>query len=348
MKKFLITFFACTVSAMALGQGAFKIMGKSTSVSDLYKEDMASFYELEKKKFELIERIAQSRYLEAFWEEKAKKSGKSVAEAQADYEKKNLKVSDKEVKATIEKFKDHPSLKKLSNEEREKQIRDYLSDRGRRELSSGIVSAGIAKGDLVISYPRPKEPVYNVTVTEADHVRYGPSYDDVKPMGCKGDACSITIVEYSEFQCPFCVKVLPDVKRVMTEYKGKVRWIVRDFPLSFHDRARPAAVAAHCAGKQGKFWNMYGELFDNQRNLSDADFSKYAATIGLNKKSFDDCVKNKAEIEKIIDKNMQSGMEIGVSGTPAFFINGRRLSGALPFSEFQKVIDDELKNAKKS
>jgi protein-disulfide isomerase len=347
--SFFVALLFCPIGiAQAQDEPAFKIDGKVTTIGTIYKEDQAAFYDLEKKKYELIDRLAREKYLGWFWQKKAKESGKSIAEAQKDYEKKNLKVSNKEVKETLDRYKDHPSLKKLSAKEQDKQIREFLQQRSRGELQNEIIDEGIKKGELVISYPEPEEPIYNVSVTADDHVRFGPDYDDTKPMGCKGDDCAITIVEYSEFQCPFCVKVLPDVKRVLSEYKGKVRWVVRDFPLSFHDRARPAAIAAHCAGQQGKYWNMYGILFDNQRKLGDDDLKKYAGKIGLNKGKFDKCVANSGPVEEVIDKNFRTGASLGVSGTPAFFINGRRLSGALPFSEFERVIKDELAKNKKS
>ena len=202
---------------------AFKIAGKATSIGEVYTQDQASFYDLEKKKFDLIDRIAKEKYLEYFWSNLAKEQGKSVAEAQKAYEDKNLKVSEKELKETLEKFKDHPSLAKLDKKEQEKQVRDYLGQRGRQELADGIIEGAIKKGDLVIAFPEPKEPIYQVTVNADDHVRYGPEVSDVKPAGCKADDCAITIVEYSEFQCPFCTRVLPDVKRVLTDYKGKIR-----------------------------------------------------------------------------------------------------------------------------
>lgn len=345
------TFAAGSLTAQAQdpkAQPAFKIGGKVTTIGEVAAMDQASFYDVEKKKFELIDNIARDQYIKNFWQTYAKEQGKSVADAQKTYEQKNLKISEKEVQETLEKFKDHPSLQKLPKKEQEKQIRDYLAERGRRELFDGIIDAGIKKGDLVILYPEPEEPVYNVPVTAADHVRYGPEMTDTKPFSCKGDDCAITIVEYSEFQCPFCARVLPDVKKILAEYKGRIRWIVRDFPLSFHDRARPAAIAAKCAAQQGKYWQMYSILFDNQRNLADADLKSYADKIGLDKGKFDKCYANPGEIEQAIDMNFQTGSALGVSGTPAFFINGRRLSGAMPYSEFKRVIDSELNGKKKS
>jgi protein-disulfide isomerase len=351
-RSFVLCSFAALSFATAVqaedSQVAFKIGGTATTIGDVYKEDQASFYDLEKKKFELIDRIAKDRYLDFFWQNKAKETGKSVAEAKKQYEDKNLKVSDKEVKETLDRFKDHPSLKKLDKKEQDGQIRDYLAERGRRDLYDAIIDKGMKNGELVISYPEPVEPVYKVPVTADDHIRFGPDVSDTKPTGCKADDCAITVVEYSEFQCPFCVRVLPDVKRILAEYKGKIRWIVRDFPLSFHDRARPAAIAAKCAAAQGKYWQMYSTLFDNQRNLADEEITKYAEKIGLDKAKYAQCTKNPAPVEAIIDRNFQSGVALGVSGTPAFFINGRRLSGAMPYSEFKRVIDDELKSAKKS
>ena len=328
-------------------QAAFKIAGKVTTMDEVYRQDQAGFYDLDKKRYELVERLAKEQFLDYFWQQRAKESGKSIAEAKKNYEEKNLKVTDREVQETLEKFKEHPSLAKLDKKEQEKQVREYLLERGRRDLYDGIVDSGIKKGELVIAVQEPEEPVYAVPVNADDVMRYGPEVGDTKPVGCKGDDCAITIVEYSEFQCPFCSRVQPDVKRILSEFKGKIRWTVRDFPLSFHDRARPAAISAKCAAEQGKYWNMYSILFDNQRNLSDSDLKSYAEKIGLDKGKYEKCVANPSLVESKIDRNFQSGVALGVSGTPAFFINGRRLSGAMPYSEFKRVIDEELSGKKR-
>ena len=103
-----------------------------------------------------------------------------------------------------------------------------------------------------------------------------------------------------------------------------------------------------CAGEQGKFWDMYVQLFNNQRNLSDNDFLKYASQIKLNEGKFKKCVANPGAIEDSIAQNIQSGAKLGVTGTPAFFINGRRLSGALPFEEFKRIINEEMAKIKTS
>jgi protein-disulfide isomerase len=243
----------------------------------------------------------------------------------------------------LNKFKDHPQLSKLSKKEQETQIREYLTNVETKKVVDGIVEGGLKKGDLVIFYPKPKEPLYNVTIASHDFVRYGPKDSDLKPMGCEKN-CPITIVEYSEFECPFCAKVIPTVDKVMSKYKGKIRWAVRDFPLSFHQKAKPAAVAAHCAGAQKKYFHMYTALFEDQRNLSTKDFDRHAKKMGLDMKKFKACTSNPKVVHAAIDRNFKSGAKNGVTGTPAFFINGRRLSGALPYTEFERVIEEELKN----
>lgn len=336
-----------SVSATQLvAQPAFRIDGKLVTVDQLYKAHEGKFYELEKQKFELIDNLARQQYLETFWENLAKKEKTTVEEAREAYIESNTAVKDSEVTETLNKFKDHPRLKDLTDAEKRVQIVEYLRSLKARDVIEDILQEGINSKNLVVLYEKPQEPRFDIRITADDPVRYGPEAKDVKPMGCAGDKCVITVVEFSEFQCPFCERVLPTVRRLMTEYKGQVRWIVRDFPLGFHDRAKPAAVAAHCALDQGKYWEMYKELFRNQRNLADDDLRKYAKNIGLDEKKFESCFSNPEPKLAIIDKNYQSGEQVGVTGTPAFFINGRRLSGALPYEEFKRIFDEELALAK--
>lgn len=321
-------------------QPAFRINGKLVTVDQLYRENEGKFFELEKQKYELIDSLAKQQYLDNFWAELAKKSGGSSDQAREAYISKNAVVSDAEIKQTLDQFKDHPRLKELSEKEKTDQVRDYLVSVKTRDVVDDILQEAVKANKLVVLYTKPKEPRFKVSVSDTDPVKYAPG--QTKPVGCSGSKCAITVVEFSEFQCPFCERVLPTVERILNEYKGKIRWIVKDFPLGFHDRARPAAVAAHCASDQGKFWDMYDELFSNQRKLADEDLKKYAKNIGLNMDKFNTCFDNPAEKLAIIEKNYREGEQVGVTGTPAFFINGRRLSGALPYEEFRRVLEEEL------
>ena len=151
----------------------------------------------------------------------------------------------------------------------------------------------------------------------------------------------VTIVEFSDFQCPFCSKAKKTVDEVMAKYDGKVRLVFRDFPLDFHDKAQKASEAGQCANDQGKFWAMHDWMFDNQQSL-DVDALKGAAkTLGLDSAKFDECLTSGKHAE-LVKKNLKAGQEAGVRGTPAFFINGSFLNGAQPLEKFVAEIDRAL------
>jgi len=151
----------------------------------------------------------------------------------------------------------------------------------------------------------------------------------------------VEIIEFADFQCPFCLRSYPVVARVLSAYGDRVRLVYRHFPLSSHPNARPAAEAAACAAEQGKFWEYYNRLFTNQDKLTDADLKGHAIAVGLDTAKFGSCF-DARKYSKDIDADIAAGSEVGVSGTPAFFINGRPLDGAQPFEAFKEVIDEEL------
>jgi protein-disulfide isomerase len=151
----------------------------------------------------------------------------------------------------------------------------------------------------------------------------------------------IVIVEWSDYQCPFCKRAAPTVNQVLAEYKGKIRFVYRDYPLPFHKQAMPSSLAAHCAEDQGKFWEYHNNLFDVAGDLSEADLTKRASDLGLDMTKYNACMQAKTD-EAAINAAYNDGAAVGVTGTPAFFINGRMLVGAQPFEQFKSIIDDEL------
>ena len=151
----------------------------------------------------------------------------------------------------------------------------------------------------------------------------------------------VTIVEFSDFECPYCGAAHDTVEQVMNTYAGKVRLVFRQFPLSFHPHAAKAAEASLCAADQGKFWEYHEVLFKNQKKLDPADLKAHATQVGLDPQKFGQCLES-GDKKKVVDADQQAGMAAGVNGTPAFFINGIFLNGALPIDEFKKVIDGEL------
>jgi protein-disulfide isomerase len=152
----------------------------------------------------------------------------------------------------------------------------------------------------------------------------------------------ITIVEFSDFQCAYCKRVLPVLSEVMERYPGKVKLAFRDFPIhSIHPHAQKASEAAHCAGDQGKFWEYHDLLFEKQEAIPEANFTDYAQALGLEVAAFQGCLETRKH-KDTVERNYADGVKAGVSGTPAFFINGRILSGAQPLEAFKAVIDEEL------
>jgi protein-disulfide isomerase len=201
-------------------------------------------------------------------------------------------------------------------------IKQFLGQRKRQERLQAFMKELKDKNKVVVYLTAPK---MDIELGNA-------------PVRGNPDA-KVTIVEFSDFQCPFCRRSQDTIKQVEQKYSGKVKVVFKDFPLSFHERAMPAAEAARCAGDQGKYWEFHDKLFSG--GLTDEDFKKYAKELGLDTKAFDSCLSaNKFRTE--IAADMSQGQALGVSGTPAFFINGRFLSGAQPLDAFSSIIDEEL------
>jgi protein-disulfide isomerase len=189
---------------------------------------------------------------------------------------------------------------------------------------------------------RKQEPVKillepkRVAVQSSGHPELGPA-----------DA-PVTIVEFTDFQCPFCKRSEDTVKQLRAHYGDKIRIVHMDFPLSFHSHAMDAARAARCANEQGKFWQYRDALFADQSKLAPADLKATAKQLGLTMSQFDSCF-DKAKYQSEIQADLAQGNKLGVDGTPAFFIDGRSLVGAQPLNAFTEVVDDELaKNTKQA
>ena len=226
------------------------------------------------------------------------------------------------------------SFKNAINDEIKKVDAKLAAGTPRADLYKELTKDGLEKAAPKKEQVRPGEPqpgeVYKAEIKGA-------------PMKGAKNAL-VTIVQFSDFQCPFCSRVEPTIDQVMKEYEGKVRVFWRNLPLPFHNNAKPAAIAAMAAHKQGKFWPMHEILFKNQNALGAEDLEKYAKEIGLNMKRFKADIADK-KLAEAVDAEAAMGNKIGARGTPAFFINGTFLSGARPFDQFKARIDEELKKA---
>lgn len=231
-------------------------------------------------------------------------------------------VSDAEMKAFYDQRKDRFQGKKF--DEVKELIRGFIGQQKARVVQSNLIAKLQNEADIKYHIEAPR-----IAVEPGNYPSRGP------------DSAPVVVIEFSDYQCPFCGRSRPTVKQILDTYGDKVKYVFRDFPLSFHREAQKAHEAAHCAGEQGKYWEYNDKLFASQRALSIDDLKKYAEEFELNDKDFSECL-DSGKYEKMVRDSLSYGQSVGVQGTPAFFVNGRMLSGARPFSAFQEVIDDEL------
>ncbi len=168
--------------------------------------------------------------------------------------------------------------------------------------------------------------------------------DDDPSLGPR--TAAVTIVEFSDFECPYCGQAFSTVREIEATYRNQVRLIYRDFPITqVHAHALAAAVAAECAHAQGKFWSYHDKLFTNQSRLDTASLKEYAKQVGLDEAKFNNCL-DSGRYESEVEADFQDGLAAGVEGTPTFFINGRKVAGALDVASFKKIIDQTLASLK--
>lgn len=166
----------------------------------------------------------------------------------------------------------------------------------------------------------------------------------IDPARVRGPAnAPITIVEFSDFECPYCGRVEDTLRQLESRYPTQIRVAYRDLP--FHARAEPAAEASRCALAQGKYWPYHDLLFDNQQHLESDDLSKYAARLKMDAKKFDECTAHKIYATDI-KQDLDEAQKLGITATPTFFINGMMLIGATPMDDFARLIDRELERIK--
>ena len=198
---------------------------------------------------------------------------------------------------------------------------------------------GSPTGNVVANNPSP--------VQQPSSARIEVKTDGAPMLGSK--SAPVTIVEFSDFQCPFCEKAYSDaVKNIKQQYidSGKANLVYMDYPLPFHPEALPAARAARCfefvkGGSDAEFFKYHDKLFENQDSLSTANYKKWALDLGANGAQFDQCF-DSDKFTKEVNDQQAYGSQLGVGGTPTFFVNGKELVGAQPFAAFKQVIDAEL------
>jgi len=151
----------------------------------------------------------------------------------------------------------------------------------------------------------------------------------------------VTIVEFSDFECPYCKEVQTMIKEVLTSYPDQIKLVYKHFPLTIHDNAQKAAEASQCAKDQGQFWEMHDLIFEDQSKVAVVDLKNSAKKLKLNITDFNECLDSGKYTQKVSD-DLETGLSYGINGTPAFFINNQFLSEVRSIDDFKNIIDSEL------
>jgi protein-disulfide isomerase len=268
-------------------------------------------YLLDMQRQQLLLQAIQTQIDEELLKAEASRQGQTVPELIAH-------ASESE---TIARLANYPAPVKRAN--------GTLDSHEQARVRQALIVSLRRKADIHITLPTPTLPIVPVSVD--DDPRLGP------------DDAPVTIIEFSDFQCPFCQKSVPVLQELRRIYGDKLRLVYRDFPGHNHASALPAAEASQCAREQGKFWEYHDLLFNRQAPGEPWDFVALAAELQLDAKAFSECF-NSAQFRAEVDKDLQDGLRAGVTSTPTFFINGRPLVGFHPISEFQELIDQALQD----
>ncbi len=301
-----------------------EIAGKTVTLGELEESLAPQLARLEQQRQQLLEqgldRLVEQKLMEA---EAAARGVDVAALQQTEIQAKVGEVTDTDVATWYEQNKARVGGRPL--EQIAPQVKQFLSQQRTNDAREAFMKGlrGKYKTRILMDVPR-------VEVAEAGSPAKG------GPAGAP-----VTIIEFSDFQCPFCGRVNPALEKAKETYGDKLRIVFRQFPLNIHPQAPKAAEAALCAGDQGKFWEMHDALFADQQKLAVPDLKAKSAALGLDSAKFDACLDGGVKAAQVA-QDLADGQKAGVSGTPAMFINGRFVSGAVPFEDLAKVIEDEL------
>lgn len=305
---------------------AAKIGSTEITNKELMDGIESEVYEAEAKVFELKFNRLKAILLQRLMDADSRKKNMSNDEFLEKYIAKNVKVTDKEIDAFI-KQQNIPS--EHINDQVKEKIRNYLGMERKKEAVDKWIAEQTKKTPVEVYISKPRRPTFDVQVGNAP--TFGPK------------TAKVTIVEFSDFQCPFCAKGADILAELKKKYGNKIQVAFKNYPLPFHNHAETAAVAGLCANEQSAnhFWKMHDEMFRNQDSLSLDGLKKLARNAGLKSEAFEKCLSENKYIAQV-KADMQEGQQINVKSTPTFFVNGQLIAGAQPLEVFSQIIDEEL------
>ena len=308
-----------------------KINGEEVTEDQLIGDAQLEIMQLKKQEYDLKMGQLNKLLVERIIGAKAKAAGAASTEEfiNKNIVKGEIKITDVEYKKFV-KEKNIPESN--INDQVKERINTYMKEQKREELVQAYVAKETKNAPIEVYFKKPKS---NIQVEVGESPVTG------------GENAKVTIVEFSDFQCPFCGRAAKTVNEVKKKYGNKIKLTFKHFPLPMHRDAGPASEASMCVYEQGKdkFWKFHDIAFSNQEKLGAEDLVKHAKAAGADEKKFKECFDAKKYAD-FVKKDQAYGEKLGVRSTPTFFINGQLLSGALPVEAFSEVIDEELNAVK--
>jgi protein-disulfide isomerase len=316
------------VWAAELPEVVATVQGQAISAEDLTSALRSELLRLEIERYQVMKRKLDELIADRLMQLEAAKRGVSVQQLEQEaIAAKTTPVTSEQVKAFYEANK---SRIRQPLEQIAPRIQAYLQHQAQEGQRDAFIRELRERYPVTIALQAPRVDV------DADN---GPFMGPAE--------APVTIIEFSDFQCPYCRRVQPTLKRLMHEYEGQVKLVYRNFPLrNIHPQAQKAAEAAQCAAEQDQFWPYHDKLFSTSRLQVD-DLKQYAQELGLDTQQFNTCLDSGKYVSKI-EQDLQDGSKAGVSATPSFFVNGQPVSGALPYDDFKELIDTALRQSRQA
>lgn len=306
--------------------------GKNVALSDLSETEKNSFYKTQKQFYDATENLLSEHYFNEYLENYRKTHKlETIEQASNQFFEENAKVDKAEVDKFLKDNAELPQLKQIPENKRFEIVENYLKQMSRSKAVQAIVQAGLQDGKIVVK--NVSKPVAPKFTFQAEGYKLFPK-----------EQPAVTIVEFADYQCPYCVMAETEIKKTLEHYNGnngvKVQFVYYDFPLSFHDRAVPASVAAYCASQQGQFWAMHDKIFARkpQDPLTAEVLTGYAESLKLDMTAFKKCQEDPKSVDAV-NVQMAEGQRVGIQGTPSFFINGVRYEKSTSSNDLIKEID---------
>jgi protein-disulfide isomerase len=331
----MLTFVACTEEADSKPHFIFKaapnenvaakIKGEEVTFDKLLDGVENDLYEAEMKVYELKMNQVRAMVLKKYMESDSAYKGDNDKFLDTVIAK-GAKVSEKEVN----KFATERKIPKQNLDDQLKgRIKQFLLKEKKQQAIDTWLARKTKKTPVEVYLKKPQRPVKDINVGSS-------------PFMGKADA-KVTVVEFSDFQCPYCSKGAEIMDQIKKKYKGKVKIVFKNFPLPFHTHAKLAAAGALCAREQKEesFWKLHDLMFKDQSGLAKEGLVAKAKKIGLDEKKFSQCLDEK-KFMKAVEDDMAEGKRVGVKSTPTFFVNGQMVNGAQPLEVFSEIIDEQM------